>query len=465
MVAIVSHKREAIHFAVQEMYTAVATTPARGFHFPTGRAACRVLGYPDQVIAGLPESAVESFAGVGYPFGAGAIRPGDHVLDIGSGSGTDTFLAARLVGPAGKVYGLDMTPAMRDKLQQAAAAAKLDNVEVLAGDVEAIPLPDQSVDVVTSNGVLNLVPDKPRAIAEIYRVLKPGGRLQLADIALARPVAARFQQDPQLWAECVVGAVDEDRYLQMLRAAGFERIEAIAHLDYFSLSSSAKTREVAGLFDAHSIVLRAAKPAAERSARAVTSPARRAAKPLVQQLTGIAGAVVAWLVCAGAPPLIAGFTAVGAGALARHAYMLPVFAACVAASVWLLWRSGRVRRHMGPFWVGLASAVFALATFWLSLVKIFPSIWWWPYVGIAGLVGAAVWSFVAARRATDCLDEMIREAELRAGRGSPAHRIAFGTFAGAVAMAVLYGLYASVDAFLPDETPTAVETSSRSGTR
>lgn len=442
MVAIVSHKREAIHRAVRDMYTAVATTPDQEFHFPTGRAACRVLGYPAQSIAALPEGAVESFAGVGYPFAAGVIRAGDRVLDIGSGSGTDALISADLVGPNGRVFGLDMTAEMRAKLQAAVAAAGVANLEILEGDAETIPLPDAAVDVVTSNGVLNLVPDKARAIAEIHRVLRPGGRLQIADIALSRPVAERFRQDPELWAECVVGAVEEERYLAMLHAAGFEQVENIGHIDYFALSSSAKTREVAQLFNAHSISLRAVKPLVAITAQPVSTS--RAVLNLLREFTGVGAALIAWFVCAGVPALIAAFGAVGAGAFAQHAYMFPAFAAFLGVSVWLLWRTGRPRGELRPFRLALFSAVFAVATFWFSLVELFPFMWWWPYLGISGLVGASVWSFILARLPSSCLDDMILEAQRHEQRGSPARRLVHGMITGALVVATLYGLHLSV---------------------
>jgi len=443
MVAIVSHKREAIQRAVRDMYTAVAARPQQEFHFPTGRAACRALGYPPEALEGLPERAVESFAGVGYPFAAGVIRRGDRVLDIGSGSGTDALICARLAGPEGRVYALDMTAEMRAKLQAAAKAAGAGNIEVLEGDAEAIPLPDASVDVVTSNGVLNLVPDKSRAIAEIHRVLRPGGRLQIADIALSRPVAERFRQDPEMWAECVVGAVEEERYIAMLRAAGFEAVERIGQLDYFALSSSGKTREVAQLFNAHSISLRAVKPLAAAVAAPPLSTGR-AALNLAREFTGIGAAIVAWLACAGVPALIAAFGAIGAGALARHAYLFPAFAAFLGVSVWLLWRTGRPRGELRPFRLALGGAVLAVATFWLSLVEIFPFLWWWPYMGIAALAGASAWSFILARRPGNCLDEMILEVRRQEQRGSPARRLATGALTGVLVLATLYGLHLSV---------------------
>jgi arsenite methyltransferase len=270
MVAILSNQREAILEAVREMYTQVASFPARVFHFPTGPAACRFVGYPEAVLDALPTVATESFAGVGYPFAAGVIRPGDTVLDVGSGSGTDALVASRLVGPEGRVLGLDMTPAMLGKLQRSAAAAGATNVHPLPGGAEEIPLPDASVDVVTSNGVLNLVPDKRRAVAEIFRVLRPGGRVQIADIVLGRPVSGACRDDPRLWAECVVGATPEADYLRLFRAAGFTEVEVLGRLDYFSGSPSPETREVAELFGAISLVLRARKP--ESGERVVEEP-------------------------------------------------------------------------------------------------------------------------------------------------------------------------------------------------
>jgi SAM-dependent methyltransferase len=259
MVAIFSDKREFILKAVADMYTDVATHPEKTFHFPTGRLACLFVGYPGHQLDLVPASAAESFAGVGYPFAAGVIREGDVVLDVGSGSGTDTLIAATLTGPRGKVYGLDMTPAMLDKLRRNAAAMGAENVVPLAGNAEEIPLPVAAVDVVTTNGVLNLVPDKPRAFAEIARVLKPGGRLQISDISLAQPVSDKARSNPKLWAECVVGAVVEDAYVAMLRAAGLD-VEVIGRFDYFAGSVSEDTRRVAHGLGAHTVILRGARP-------------------------------------------------------------------------------------------------------------------------------------------------------------------------------------------------------------
>jgi arsenite methyltransferase len=260
MVAILSNQREVIFDAVQRMYSEVAVAPEREFHFPTGRRACELVGYPRPALEPLPASAVESFAGVGYPFAADVIRPGDAVLDIGSGSGTDALIAARLVGPEGRVTGLDMTGAMLEKLRRNIVAAGLGNVELLAGNAESIPLPDASVDVVTTNGVINLVPDKPRVIGEISRVLRSGGWLQMADIVVRSLPTEACRSRPELWAECIVGATTEESYLASFEAAGLRSLEVLSRSDYFAGSTSAETRKVAGSFGAHAIVLRGRKP-------------------------------------------------------------------------------------------------------------------------------------------------------------------------------------------------------------
>jgi arsenite methyltransferase len=260
MVAITSLKKDVIFAAVRGMYTEVAQHPEREYHFPIGRVACAFVGYPDDRLGLLPASAIESFAGVGYPFAAGVIHPGDTVLDVGSGSGTDLLLAAQETGERGHTIGLDMTAAMIAKLQNNAAAAGATNVRVLEGNAERIPLPDGSVDVVTSNGVLNLVPDKRAAFAEIHRVLRPGGRVQIADIAVGRSISAECVSDPQLWAECIVGATLIADYLAIIEQAGLVQVEVLGQLDYFSASANAATRSIAESFRACSFVLRAAKP-------------------------------------------------------------------------------------------------------------------------------------------------------------------------------------------------------------
>ncbi|TLZ67193.1 MAG: methyltransferase domain-containing protein [Methanobacteriota archaeon] len=245
--------------AVQSLYTEVATRPDKEYHFPLGLRAVKFVGYPEGDIARLPSTAVESFAGVGYPFATDAIRPGDAVLDIGSGSGTDVLFASLRTGPKGKVYGLDITPAMIAKARENIRKMGVRNVEILEGDATRIPLPDAGVDVVTSNGVLNLVPDKPAAFREIFRVLKPGGRLQLADIVVQEDVGAVCGLNPQLWADCIGGAAVEDAYLAAIRAAGFQDVRVLNRLDYFGKSSSESTRRITKTFGAESVVVAAVK--------------------------------------------------------------------------------------------------------------------------------------------------------------------------------------------------------------
>lgn len=256
MVAIAGFNKVQILSAVREMYSEVANLPSKQFHFPTGRSACLFVGYPEDWLDRVPASALESFAGVGFPFRADVMRPGDRVLDIGAGSGTDTLIAVRIVGPQGVVFALDMTPAMLVKLRKNVALAAAANVEVIEGTAESIPLPDASVDVVTSNGVLNLVPDKVKAFAEIFRVLRPGGRVQIADIVVGRPVGESARGDPKLWAECVVGASVQEDYIELFRSVGFSSVTLLRGYDYFSASVSADTKRVAQSLGAKAIELK-----------------------------------------------------------------------------------------------------------------------------------------------------------------------------------------------------------------
>jgi ubiquinone/menaquinone biosynthesis C-methylase UbiE len=259
MVAIAGFTKDQIFSAVREMYSEVANLPSKQFHFPTGRSACLFVGYPEDLLDRLPASAVESFAGVGFPFRADFIRPGDRVLDIGAGSGTDTLIAARAAAPGGRVFALDMTPAMLAKLRKNVALAGAANVEVVEGNAESVPLPDASVDVVTCNGVLNLVPDKAKAFAEIFRVLRPGGRVQIADIVVGRPVGEDARGDPKLWAECVVWASLEEDYVELFRSVGFASAVILRRYDYFAGSASTDTRRVAHSLGAMAVELRICK--------------------------------------------------------------------------------------------------------------------------------------------------------------------------------------------------------------
>jgi arsenite methyltransferase len=189
----------ALRNQVREKYRAVATDPAGPFHFHTGRELARRLGYDDDTVSALPDRAVESFAGVANPFQLRRPAPGERVVDIGSGAGFDSFLAAQQVGPDGQVIGIDMTPEMLDKSTATAAELRLGQVEFHEGLAEALPVDDGWADVVLSNGVINLCADKRAVLTEIRRVLKPGGWLQFADIANGRPVPEGALRDIDLW--------------------------------------------------------------------------------------------------------------------------------------------------------------------------------------------------------------------------------------------------------------------------
>jgi ubiquinone/menaquinone biosynthesis C-methylase UbiE/protein-disulfide isomerase-like protein with CxxC motif len=247
--------------AVQRLYTEVSERPNKEFHFPIGRKAALLVGYSISDIDMIPQSAVESFAGVGYPFAAEVIMKGDTVLDVGSGSGTDILVAAHKTGPKGEVYGLDFTDAMIKKAESNIARSGLQNVKILRGEATKIPLPDKSVDVVTSNGVLNLVPNKQKAFQEIYRVLKPGGRIQISDIIVDTDVQSACGLVPQLWADCIGGAAVEKDYFAMLEKAGFSQTRRVRSFDYFSESASAAVKRLARTFGARSLVITAGKKA------------------------------------------------------------------------------------------------------------------------------------------------------------------------------------------------------------
>lgn len=190
---------EALRADVRDKYRDVATNPNGTFHFHTGRPLTALLGYDPTIVEAFPDRAVESFAGVGNPFSIRALQPGEHVVDIGSGAGFDSFIAATNVGANGRVVGIDMTPEMLAKSRASAVAMRMSNVEFRDGLAEAVPVDDAWADVVISNGVINLCPDKRAVFAEIYRVLRPGGTLQFADIANGRPVPTEALRDIDLW--------------------------------------------------------------------------------------------------------------------------------------------------------------------------------------------------------------------------------------------------------------------------
>jgi arsenite methyltransferase len=185
--------------AIQEEYREVALHPEQGFHFHTGRALAALVGYKDEWIQGIPQSAIESFAGTGNPFSMGELQPGENVVDVGCGAGIDSLIAAKMVAPGGRVVGVDMTPDMLEKARRAAQEARIANVEFRQGYGEELPATDGWADVVISNGVLNLMPDKIAGLREMARVLKPGGRLQVGDILVKKAVPASAKHKIDLW--------------------------------------------------------------------------------------------------------------------------------------------------------------------------------------------------------------------------------------------------------------------------
>jgi arsenite methyltransferase len=183
---------------IRNTYASVSQEPEKDFIFPTGRGWAQDLGYPPE-LANVPEAAVESFAGVANPWELGRLSAGERVLDLGCGAGTDSLVAAQMVGPDGSVIGIDMTPEMLARAHRAAAEMGAANVEFVEGEIELLPFADESVDVVISNGVIDLLPDKDTVFAEIYRVLRPGGRIQFADVTIQQPVSEEGKRNIDLW--------------------------------------------------------------------------------------------------------------------------------------------------------------------------------------------------------------------------------------------------------------------------
>jgi arsenite methyltransferase len=198
MTADVEIDVELLKSEIKKTYACVSEEPGRDFIFPTGRAWAEDLDYPVE-LAGVPEQAVESFAGVANPFSLGRLEPGERVLDLGSGAGTDSLVAAQMVGVTGHVTGIDMTPEMLAKACAAAGELGAENVEFVEAEAERLPLADESVDVVISNGVIDLVPDKDAVFSELFRVLVPGGRMQIADVTIQNQVSAEGRRNIDLW--------------------------------------------------------------------------------------------------------------------------------------------------------------------------------------------------------------------------------------------------------------------------
>src|SRR3954453_2458691 len=240
---------------IAEMYRDVANEAVRELHFPTGRALAETLGYPPDLLDRLPAPAVASFAGVGYHLGLARLVAGERVLDLGSGSGMDVFAAAVQVGPAGSAVGVDITP---EQLAKAERLRRDEHVAFQRARIEELPFDDDSFDAVISNGVVNLSARKPAVFAEAARVLRPGGRLALADIVTRRPIASRTAAQPDLWAACIAGASQRDRYLHDIADAGLQ-LRAVRTNPAYRFASEA-TQRTSDQYGAHAIELLAVKP-------------------------------------------------------------------------------------------------------------------------------------------------------------------------------------------------------------
>lgn len=231
---------EDLRSKVLDVYRKVAETPDGAFHFEMGRALAEKLGYVPETLDAVPSEAVASFAGVGHHVDLAALRAGERVLDAGSGSGMDTFLAAAQVGPDGEVVGIDMTDAQLAKAEALRARHGVGNVRFERGFLEDVPFPDEAFDVVISNGVINLTADKRAVFRELARVLGPGGRLAISDIVCETALSEEITCDASLWAACIGGAAQRDAYRACMREAGLVLREERENPSYRFLSRSAQ---------------------------------------------------------------------------------------------------------------------------------------------------------------------------------------------------------------------------------
>ena len=243
---------------VKDMYRHVAREDEAELHFEVGRSLASHLGYPDDVLDAVPYEALASFAGVGYHLDLAALNGGEEVLDLGSGSGADAFCAALAVGESGRVVGVDFTDEQVEKASRLRDRYGFSHVEFVEGRIDDLPFEDASFDAVLSNGVINLSPVKDRVFAEAARVLRPGGRLALADIVSGRPRKERTRRNVDLWAACIAGAIPRRSYIETLEAAGFE-VDAVRENDYRFVSERAL--DACSTYAVESISLLATTPA------------------------------------------------------------------------------------------------------------------------------------------------------------------------------------------------------------
>ncbi len=256
--------QDAIRSMVRETYSGVG---------PTDRRVAERFYSPDE-LSGLPDETVRMALGVGNPVRHAGLRNGEDVVDLGSGGGNDCLLAARAVGPSGSVVGIDFLPDMVDRATRAAEQARLSNVRFVEGLIEALPLTDASVDVVISNGVVNLSPRKVRVLAEAFRVLRPGGRVAIVDLVLEHDLPPEIQTHPAAWAGCLSGALSEVAMYKGVRRAGFREV-GIEPLESFGIAECA----LYPLFDEELLRLLRTRLPAERHDRIATSVLVRARKP------------------------------------------------------------------------------------------------------------------------------------------------------------------------------------------
>jgi len=243
---------------VKAMYRSVAEDPHGDFHFEMGRVMAERLGYAAADLDRVPAEAIESFAGVGYYFDLADLKPGEVVVDLGSGSGMDTFIAGLKVGPRGKVTGVDMTDQQRAKAERLRDRDGFSNVTYVRGYIEEAPLPGGVADVVISNGVINLATDKTRVFREAARLLKSGGRFAISDIVTEVQLPESIVCNSTLWAACIGGAAQQDNYRQMIEAAGLRLVKVIGNPQYQFISDNAKG--ASRKFGVTSISLLAVKP-------------------------------------------------------------------------------------------------------------------------------------------------------------------------------------------------------------
>ena len=232
--------RIALESKVKSMYSDVAENPRGEFHFEMGRAMAERLGYAPSDLDRIPPESIESFAGVGYFFDLAALRVGESVVDLGSGSGMDSFVAALKVEPGGRVVGVDMTDAQLAKAERLASAAGIANVTYRKAYIEDTGLESGSVDCVISNGVINLAADKARVFQEAARLLKPGGRLAISDIVTELPLPPNVVCNADLWAACIGGAAQQDDYRSAIEMAGLRVARVVDNDGYRFISERAR---------------------------------------------------------------------------------------------------------------------------------------------------------------------------------------------------------------------------------